>query len=155
MPPATNHPMLRIGRSRGPQTCICCLTDVAAKEQFKCGLCGGAFHHFCFGVPDKLFPNRPNQLKQPVEHTAGDVGRIGDTRRPGFVCPRCNFKTIMQRDPVRDSGTGALLSLLDVRVTLDEYISDSASYAYGCRYTLGKTSRWGEGHGSADDGRVR
>lgn len=147
VPPATNHPIPRIGRSRGPQTCICCLMDVAAKEQFKCGHCGGVFHHFCYGVPDKLFPNRLNQLEKPVEHTAGDIGRIGDTRRPDFVCPRCNFKTIMRRDPVGDSGTDAWIGLLDVRVTLDEYISDSASYANGCRYTLGKTSRWGRDMG--------
>ena len=34
-----------------------------------------------------------------------------------------------------------------MRVTLDEFISDSASYANGCRYTLGKACRWGRDMG--------
>ena len=94
-----------------------------------------------------MFPNRLRQQEKPCDHTEGNMGRIGDTRRPDFVCPRCNFVDLMGRAPVQGQATDAWCGVLDVRVTLDEFISDSASYANGCRYTLGKTSRWGRDMG--------
>lgn len=127
--------------------CIRCMRDVAPKERFGCAKCGGVFHYHCYALPTGYFPNRLKRLEEPFPHVAGDVGRLGDTRRPDFACPRCNFREVMGRDPIGDSITDGWCGVLDVRVTLDEYISDSASYADGCRYTLGKASRWGRDMG--------
>ena len=97
----------------------------------------------CYRLPSGLFPNRLRRLVVPVEHTAGDMARLGDTRRADFCCPRCHFKKTMRRKPLTGSGADAWVGLLDVRATLDEYISDSHAYADGCMYSLRKASRWG------------
>ena len=131
-----------VGTSRGPNVCIACGLNVIRRERFQCCECDGAFHFRCYGVPTGMFPNRLNELEEPFAHVAGNVGRIGDTRRPDFRCPRCNFKRHMRRDPVPGHPVDEALGVLDVRVTLDEYISDSESYANSCRYSLGKASRW-------------
>ena len=134
------------------------MADVAAKERLRCARCGAVAHYQCYAVPHDLFPNRLLPKERPHPHTAGDMARIGDTRRPDFSCPRCEFTRIMLRPPCEGSTHDAYLGCLDVRATLDEFISDSESYANGCRYSLGKMSRWGRdmgvptmiAHGRAD-----
>ena len=131
--------------------CVRCKKDVKVEEKLQCLQCGGAFHFHCYALPSELFPNRLRVLNHPklapFTHVAGDVARIGDIRRADFRCPRCNFKHAMQREPLPESPTDAWIAILDVRITLDEYMSDSASYANGCRYKLGKASRWGRDMG--------
>ena len=117
------------------------------KERFQCAECNASFHYYCYGVPDGLFPNRLQTQSKPITHISGNIGRIGDTRRPDFVCPRCNFKQVMRRKPLVGSVSDAWLGVLDMRTTLDEFISDSESYANGCRYTLGKVCRFGRDMG--------
>ena len=117
------------------------------KERFQCAECNASFHYYCYGVPDGLFPNRLQTQSKPITHISGNIGRIGDTRRPDFVCPRCNFKQVMRREPLVGSISDAWLGVLDMRTTLDEFISDSESYANGCRYTLGKVCRFGRDMG--------
>ena len=102
-------------------------------------------------IATELFPNKLRVLNNPklapFTHVACDVARIGDIRRADFRCPLCNFNHAMQREPYPESPTNAWIAVLDVRITLDEYMSDSTSYANGCRYKLGKASRWGRDMG--------
>lgn len=120
-----------------------CMKDVVAKDRLKCKECGGAFHWQCYCTPEGMFPNRLRRLGKPYDHTAGNVARPGDTRRADFRCPRCNFKRVMRRRPEEASAEDGYVGLLDVRVTLGEYISDSHSYSDGCMYSMRKMHRWG------------
>lgn len=128
-------------------TCIKCCGDVEAKDALRCQDCKGVFHYYCYGLPAGLFPNRMKVVTKPLEHVVGDMARRGDTRRADFTCPRCNFKKVMGRKPNPGSLLDTWLGILDVRATLDEFISDSSSYADGCMYTLRKVTRWGRDMG--------
>jgi hypothetical protein len=102
----------------------------------RCVSCERVCHWQCYKLPCGLFPSRLNE-------GLAEEARWGDTRRPDFGCPRCHFRTVMQREPVRNSRADAYLLLCEVQTTLDEFHRDSEGYSKGCLYTLRKVSRWG------------
>ena len=108
-------------------------------DALQCCRCSGTYHYQCYSIPEDMFPNRLGAV--------GNSARWGDTRRPDFTCPRCQFKYIMGREPVRGCWKDNWLGLCEVRATIDEFMADSTSYAKGCLYTLRKISRWGDSYG--------
>jgi hypothetical protein len=124
------------GELHGKQ-CARCKLDVKQKHGIWCCECGKGFHYWCFCLPYGYFPT---QLKEGESEKL----RIGDTRRPDFQCPTCQFKHIMQREPLKGRWQDAWLLILEVQMTLDEYHKDSASYSQNCMYVLNKMKRWGD-----------
>ena len=114
------------------------------KDALRCCRCGEGFHYFCYSLPTGLFPNRLQELNKPIRHLLGDMARYGDTRRPDFRCPRCKFKSVMRRAPVRGSIKDSWLILCSVRAQLDEMLSESSSYATSCMYALRRATRFGD-----------
>ena len=127
--------------------CTRCYRALAAKEALRCCKCGVGFHYSCYGVPEELFPNRLQIVDKPEPHTLGNHARLGDTRRPDFRCPTCNFRAVMRRQPRAGHPKDSWLIMLDVRAQLDEMIADSTSYAASCMYALRRATRFGQDFG--------
>ena len=114
---------------------MACQEDLAQEEAMRCEECRDGFHWQCYKLPPLTFPSR-------LKEGAAEGARWGDTRRPDFKCPACQFKTVMKREPRPGSVEDMYILMLDVQVTNDENHRDSESYAKSCMYSLRMLSRW-------------
>ena len=115
---------------------MACQEDLAAVDAMRCEECQEGFHWQCYRLPSGIFPSR---LKPGVAEGA----RVGDTRRPDFRCPKCQFRKVMRRGPVSGVLADMYMLVLEVQTTNDENHRDSESYAKSCMYNLRMMSRWG------------